>query len=288
MTLFALMHCCEVLAIDPKTLQHWRKQAGMSLQLHPDDERRKCLTREQLQQLALLHGRVLRLEETPPITSGGSLSSADQQEPTPPEGTAAATPAATMSPLPQQSVDLVQKLSYLEAKVATLQELVAHLALELAQERRLHQKGSPQASLPQQPDTEQLAWQGRATPEEPPHHGRRLHPAELRARARVLPLIEYSAQGTYVVICPQEGELPFIPDSAEWFDWLARLSAFRFVGQEGYFTAYRKGTQKKPSRTWSTQLYFHQHNYRFYLGVTDHLTIAVLEQAAAQLQSALR
>ena len=83
-------------------------------------------------------------------------------------------------------------------------------------------------------------------------------------------------------------ELPLIPDSAEWFDWLTRLSAFRFVGKEGYFTAYRKGTQRKPARTWSTQLYFHQHNYRFYLGVTDHLTIAVLERAAAQLQSALR
>jgi hypothetical protein len=288
MTLFALMECCELLAIDPKTLQHWRKQAGMSLQLHPDDERRKCLTREQLQQLALLHSRVLRLEEAPPITSVGSLASADQQEPTPPEGTHAATSLATMSPPPQQSVDLVQKLSCLEAKVATLQELVAQLALEVAQERRLHREGSPQASLPQQPDAEHLVVQGRATPEELPHQGRSLHPAELRARARVLPLVEYSAQGTYVVICPQAGELPLLPDSAEWFDWLARLSAFRFVGKEGYFTAYRKGTQRKPSRTWSTQLYFHQHTYRSYLGVTDHLTIAVLERAAAQLQSALR
>ena len=50
------------------------------------------------------------------------------------------------------------------------------------------------------------------------HKERRLHPAELRARSRVIPLIEYGARGTYVVICPQEGELHLTPNSPEWLD----------------------------------------------------------------------
>jgi len=54
-----------------------------------------------------------------------------------------------------------------------------------------------------------------------------LNPAELRARARLIPLIEYGAAGTYVVICPQEGELALPPDSPEWFGWFATLSSFR-------------------------------------------------------------
>jgi hypothetical protein len=115
-----------------------------------------------------------------------------------------------------------------------------------------------------------------------PGQGRRLHPAEIRARSRVLPLIEYGAHGSYVVICPQEGELHLTPDSSEWFDWLATLSSFRFVGQQGRFSAYRKG---RMSRRWSAYRTMHQHDYQHYLGTTDPLTIDYLEQMAAKLQS---
>lgn len=111
---------------------------------------------------------------------------------------------------------------------------------------------------------------------------RRLHPAELRARSRVLPLIEYGAAGTYVVICPQDGELVLTPDSSAWFDWLATLASFRFVGKQGRFNAYRKG---RMSRRWSAYRTMHQHDYQHYLGTTDHLTIDCLEQMAAKLQS---
>ena len=100
--------------------------------------------------------------------------------------------------------------------------------------------------------------------------------------SRVLPLIEYGAHGSYVVICPQEGELHLTPDSPEWFDWLATLSSFRFVGQQGRFSAYRKG---RMSRRWSAYRTIHQHDYQHYLGTTDHLTIDCLEQMAAKLQS---
>ena len=36
------------------------------------------------------------------------------------------------------------------------------------------------------------------------------------------PLIEYGAQGPYVIVSSQEGELHLVPDSAEWFEWLAK------------------------------------------------------------------
>src|SRR5258708_26812468 len=76
---------------------------------------------------------------------------------------------------------------------------------------------------------------------------RGLHPAELRARSRVIPLIEYGAGGSYVVICPQEGQLHLTPDSPAWFDWLATLSSFRFIGNQCRFTAYRKCRLSRPS-----------------------------------------
>jgi hypothetical protein len=57
---------------------------------------------------------------------------------------------------------------------------------------------------------------------------RSLQPGELRARSRVLPRVEMGAAGSYVLICPHEGELAFTTDSLEWFEWLCSLSAFRF------------------------------------------------------------
>jgi len=69
------------------------------------------------------------------------------------------------------------------------------------------------------------------------------------------------------------------------FDWLATLSSFRFIGQQGRFTAYRGGSRRCPKRTWSAYRYIHQRNYKHYLGVTDRLTIDCLEQGAATLQS---
>ena len=106
----------------------------------------------------------------------------------------------------------------------------------------------------------------------------------MRARSRVIPLIEYGAQGTYVAMCPHEGELQLALDSLEWFDWLATLSSFHFVGQQERFTAYRKG---RTSRCWSVYRTIHQQDYKHYLGVTDHLTIDCLEQMAVRLQSHL-
>jgi hypothetical protein len=118
-----------------------------------------------------------------------------------------------------------------------------------------------------------------------PAPGRRLLPAEVRARSRVTPLIEYGAQGSYMLVCPREGVLPFAPDSAEWFDWLASLTSFRFVGPHGRFTAHRDTERGQRTRSWRAYRTIHQHSYKHYLGTTDHLTLAALEQAAAKLQA---
>ena len=122
-------------------------------------------------------------------------------------------------------------------------------------------------------------------PADKKHQEQRPHPAKKGTPSRVIPLIEYAADGTYVVISPELGELSLTPDSPEWFDWLATISSFRFVGQQGRFTAYRDSKQGRPTRSWRAHRRIHQQNYKHSLGVTDQLTIIRLEQVAAILQA---
>src|SRR6266487_162478 len=96
MTSLAFTECCQRLSVTPKTLRQWLTQAEMSLHPHPTDARITCLTIEQLQLLAALHGRVLQPSGNALI--GGGLG--------PPETTDA---------------DLRTRLAQLEAQVATLQ-----------------------------------------------------------------------------------------------------------------------------------------------------------------------
>ena len=283
MTLLPLAECCHLLAIDPKTLRHWVRLCSMPLVPHPTDARVKCLTHDHVQQLAAAHGRPMALPEPLP-PSPLVESPSDQQRPTPTHLLDIQMPAH------QPETDLLGKLSHLETQVATLQQHLTALALELLQERTQHYEQRLQTLevLIQASDRQAVLSQTRHMMSEPVcqeeevRKERRLHPAEIRARSRVIPLIEYGAAGTYVVICPQEGELVLIPDSPAWFDWLATLSSFRFVGKLGRFTAYRKG---RLSRRWSAYRTIHQHDYQHYLGITDHLTIDCLEQMAAKLQS---
>ena len=60
MTSLSLVECCRLLAIDPKTLRQWVAQAQMGLHTDPTNAKIKCLTSEQVQSLARLHGRVLK------------------------------------------------------------------------------------------------------------------------------------------------------------------------------------------------------------------------------------
>lgn len=174
----------------------------------------------------------------------------------------------------------------------TLQEQLAQLALALLHERERTVESRIAAleavvqplvgrhRLPDVPEQGPGPESAGASPRE-----RRLVPAEQRARARLPALIEYGAQGAYVIISAQEGELSLVPDSPEWFEWLATICSFRFVGQQGRFTAYRDTKHGHPTRSWRAYRTIHQRNYKCSLGVTETLTLACLEQAAATLQA---
>ena len=287
MTTIPQMDCCLMLGIDPKTLRNWLRHAHMQFTAHPSDARLKCLTEEQVQQLAALHGRPL--PDAPPtlvpVEQHLSPHQASEAKPLP---TAHGT-SVSMS----EEADLLKRLAGLERSLTTLQEQLTELALELLRERHC---SSEQCMAALEARVQQLLDSCSAADALPKTNvagsadatsspGRRLLPAELRARSRVIPLIEYGPQGCYVLVCPQEGDLSFAPDSAEWFDWLASLSSFRFIGPQGRFTAYRDSERGQRTRSWRAHRYFHGRNYKHHLGTTDHLTIAHLEQVAAKLQA---
>jgi len=273
MTTLPLLDCCEMLTIDPKTLRHWLRQAGIPLQPHPTDARVKCLTMEQVQALAALHGRALKPHPALPSGSGASTSACGEPKP-------------LTSPVSPSEADLHQKLASLEAQVTLLHHQLAHLtSVLLGQQTSVDPPRASLAALvpptgPLWPRSAELAQKEGISQVVA---GPRPHPAENR-RHRLLPLIEYGAHGTYVVICPKVGELHLSPDSPEWFAWLASVSSFRFVGKCGRFTACRV-YDKGPTRAFQAHRVIHQRHYKPHLGVTEHLTIDCLEQAAARLQS---
>ncbi|MFL5587151.1 MAG: hypothetical protein ACJ8DI_05770 [Ktedonobacteraceae bacterium] len=290
MTLIPQMHCCTMLGIGPKTLRHWLRHANMPFSIHPSDARLKCLMLEQVQQLATLHARPLQLsppaspafpdEVTPHASSQGQTAAAQANE---------AAPVSTSSSLSQEA-ELRKAVCGLEAKVLTLQEQLTQLTLELLRERseRSEQRLSAlEALLSAHPGSSSSAQELMPVVEPRAHRPlapqRPLQPAELRARSRVLARVEYGAQGLYVLVCPQDGALSFTPDSLEWFDWLASLTSFRFIGPQGRFSAYRQGQ----TRSWKAYRTFHGRSHKRSLGTTDRLTIARLEQVAASLQSEL-
>jgi hypothetical protein len=256
MTSLAFMECCQRLAVTPKTLRQWLAQAEMSLHPHPTDARITCLTSEQLQQLATLHGRVLHPSGNP-LASGG------------------------LGPGETTDVDLRTRLVQLEAQVATLQMQLTDLALHLlkARDQRTEQRllaleaQFSNAGEPLPPPSARSVSFEQAEPSVA-HHAP-------RQRTRLIPLIEYGARGQYVLICPKEGEQHILPDSPEWFAWLATFNSFRFIGRQGRLSTYRN-----PGRScWMAYRRIHGHRYEYALGHTERLTIDHLERMAATLQS---
>jgi hypothetical protein len=275
-----------MLGIDPKTLRHWLRQANMHFMAHPTDARLKCLTPAQVQQLAALHDR--------PLSSALAAQPVQETEALPP------SPPHCLPRSGGPEADLGQSLARLQAQVTSMQEQLTQLALELLRERELRLAWLQER---QQHTEERLCTlEALLTPAAEPSpsppaspmapvpdlshltpHPERLaaHPTSARGRRGVLPLIAYTATGSYVVICPSKGELPLLPDSPEWFDWLATLSSFRFVGQQGRLSTYRN-----PGRSsWMAYRRIHGRRYDYGLGNTKLLTIAHLEQMAATLQS---
>ena len=135
MTAIPQMECCTMLGIDPKTLRNWLRHAHLHFVAHPTDARLKCLTPEQVQQLATLHAR--------PIAPLAAASPALRQEATPLPSTLSPpcltqqneTPLADASASFSEEAGLRTVVCGLEAKVMALQEQLAQLTLELLRER---------------------------------------------------------------------------------------------------------------------------------------------------------
>jgi len=263
-----------MLGIDPKTLRNWLRHAQLHFVAHPTDARLKCLTLPQVQQLASTHGRTLQPHHLPPLGSGELTAVCGE-------------PQALKAPACSSETELHRQLASLQAQVVLQQQQLTHLIslLLLGPQTSVDQVRTSLAALMSStgslwPCSQALPQQEEISQAET---GPRPHPAESRRRP-LLPLIEYGAGGSYVVICPQQGELHLHPDSPEWFAWLASVSSFRFVGKGGRFTACRV-YDKGPTRSWQAHRFIHQHLYKPHLGVTECLTIDRLEQAAAKLQS---
>ena len=278
MTLLPLRQGCTLLGIDPKTLRHWVQQANLSLYPHPSDARIKCVTSEHLEQLAALHHR--------PVNGSAALAGLHPAE------TETCPRLLPENSVPQTEPDLLCRLAHLETQVALLQQHLAGLALELLQERtqryeqRLHVLEARLGASPEQDRSLSVLPAAREQQSQPdkPLKTPRVHPAKGRPRA-IHPLIEYTVDGTYIVICPHQGELALIPDSPAWFAWLETISSVRFLGQQGRWSAYRD--KRRATHGWFAYRRIHGHQYVQALGSPHELTIARFEQMAATLQSYL-
>jgi hypothetical protein len=292
MATFPLATGARLLGIHPKTLHPWLKAANVPLAPHPTDARSRCVAQEHLLEVAKRHSRPLPELSSAPWLEGQAMSGLGEEQaqllPTVVSEPAhhAALLAAPAAPL----ADLLQQLSQVQAHVAPLQHQLVGLTWEFLQERtghsepRLHPlEGLVSQTFGPLQATQQAALVDLPDPSTRPE--RRLLPAEVRARSRVTALIEYGAQGQYVAVCPRLGVLSLVPDSSQWFDWLASLTSFRFVGPAGRFSACRASHRGQHTRCWAARRCVHRHDFWHYLGVTDRLTLALLEQAAAVLQA---
>jgi hypothetical protein len=291
MTPLSVADGARLLGIHPKTLCHWLKQAHIALAAHPADARIKCVRQQDLQQVASLHGRPLPSSVLADAGSPSSVPSHVQALGGPEKESELASTSGSFPLSCMQEADPIQRLACLETRMLTLQEQMAQLTLALLQERErsvehrlaaleslLQPLGGRQLSGPLPPEAE-------PEPPCPLLVPKPLHPAEQLARSRRPPLIEYGASGRYVIISSHEGEVHLEPNSRAWFDWLATLSSFRFIGPVGRFTAHRGYKQGQQTHFWSASRCVRRHTYKHYLGVTESLTIASLEHIAARLQS---
>ena len=255
MTFLSVADACRRLGIDAKTLRRWLAHEELPLQSHPRDGRKKGVSSEHLLLLARAHHRRLPEDLAAPV--------------------AAALPAALLA--------LPETLAGLQAQITTLQQQVTDLGHLLQQQA--HQPPSPAAQA-------KPARAAHRTPKPAPSAPSSRRPASAatkppRKPAHVLPLVEYAREGQYVVICPKKGRLALEPDSSAWFAWVETQSSFRFVGTQGRFTAHHE-VERVPNGAWRAHRHIRNHSYNLRLGLTQDLTMAVLEQAAATLQAHLK
>ena len=274
MTMVSLTDCCRLLAIDPKTLHRWMSLAHLSAQPHPLDARLKCVTREQVQQLAVTHRRTL------PESNEHHFQPETSAPSTPSDVIRASVLSSVVSDVSMHITALTQQLGSLQAQVATLHHQLALLTEQLQKEQQWRTSVT-KTFLDKSQESSLDKSQESSLDKEPalpsPSIDRRKHP-------HVLPLVEYGAQGKYVMISPEQGLLSFEPDSPQWFAWLSTLPSFRFVGQQGRLTAFR-GYQCSESTPWWAHRQIRNHSHKRRLGTTASVTIASLELAASSLQA---
>jgi len=184
-------------------------------------------------------------------------------------------------------------MSVLQAQITTLQQQVTELALALLRERSVPTSMppvpvcAPVSAVPTGPLLPQ-----KTTAVSPSPHPLAATPPKTNddptpARSRVLALIEYGADGRYVLIAPTEGVLSLVPNSPEWFAWLSSLTSFTFQGQHGRFTATRKFRKGQRIQSWNIHRSLHGRSCTVYLGLTPTLTLARLEEMATTVQARL-
>ena len=111
------------------------------------------------------------------------------------------------------------------------------------------------------------------------------------AQHRLYNLIEHvsGTENRYLFMDTLEGSAlvrsQLEPDSPEWFRWLARLGSFHFQGKSGHFTA-RQERKQRGDAYWYAYRKAHKQRLKRYLGTTDKLTLAALEQTADALHEA--
>lgn len=164
-------------------------------------------------------------------------------------------PAALLE-LPTQVTDVQAQLAALHAEVAALNLRLSAVAPPTLAAEPMPSTSAPRAALP-----------------------------PLRQPVHVLARLEYASEGQYVVLCPTRGMLRLQANSPAWFAWLAKQTAFRFVGKRGHFSA--RFDAQRGSRAWRAHRKIRNHTANLRLGPTSEVTAEVLEQAAAHLQALL-
>ena len=180
---------------------------------------------------------------------------------------------------PPELLTLPEQLAALQMQVAALHQQVTDLTHLLTR----HQ-ADPAPSLPPAQPTTALTSNAKP-PRSRPAATKTAIPKTPAKPTHVIPRVEYSEQGHYVVICPKKGLLPFEPETEEWFAWVREQESFRFVGQKGHFTAYH--WWRVPGGAWRAHRHIRNHSNVQRLAPNHELTLAVLEQAAEALQAHL-
>ena len=253
MTFVSVTQACRRLDIDAKTLHRWLSEAELPLHCSTHDGRKKGVSEEHLRMLARLHHR--------------HLAGSQQAE--------AAQLLGPIPTLPAELLALPEQLVAMQAELITLQQQVAALTRLL-----IEPKPQPDRELPSRRPT------SKAKQKAHPARSGAVKPQAPAKPVHVIARVEYGEDGHYVVICPKRGVLPFEPETAEWFAWVAQQDSFRFVGKLGHFSAHHEW--RVPKGAWRAHRKIRNRNYVLRLAPNQELTLAVLERTAAELQAHLK